>query len=120
MARIARIAARLVLPVMFAAAVAVPAMTHEAPEAGWNASPVEGIGYESMTQAKPANLPTWDREASAAFPKCEANREGVLYPVVVVVTMGGDLSRMSFDEAWGRGTNDERADDVWVVGGCAR
>jgi hypothetical protein len=115
--RTLRIAANLVLPAMFAAAVAIPAMTYAAPEAGWSGNEVQ---RDMATSARPDATPTWDREAAEAFPRCEGTREGVFYPVVVVVTMGGDLARMSFDEAWGRGESVERADDVWVVGGCPR
>lgn len=115
--RIARLAASLVLPAMFAATVAIPAVTHAAPEAGWSGNEVQ---RDMATSARPDATPTWDRDAAQAFPACQATREGVFYPVVVVVTMSGDLARMSFDAAWERGANDEPADDVWVVGGCAR
>ena len=115
--RVVRIASSLALPAMFAAAVAVPAMTHDAPEAGWSGNEVQ---REHAANVRATALPEWDREAEQAFPACGPTREGVFYPVVVVVTTGGDLDRMSFDEAWERGESAERADDVWVVGGCAR
>jgi hypothetical protein len=64
------------------------------------------------------NVPSWTAELADRFPACEEQREGVLAAAVVVVDSGADVHRMSVDQAYALNTDDERANNVWVVGAC--
>lgn len=66
----------------------------------------------------PTNAPAWTAEHAEQFPACEAQREGVVAAAVVVVDSGAEVSRMSVDKAFALNTDDERANNVWVVGAC--
>jgi hypothetical protein len=106
---------------MFAAGVAIPAMTHDLGYAAdWNAgNGSEQLQREQVIASQPKNVPTWDAATAEAFPRCEAKRDGVLYADVVVVDQRNDVGRVTFDRAWSLVTDDTKANDVWIIGGCS-
>ena len=65
------------------------------------------------------NVPTWTVEMAEDFPGCQRHREGTVSAAVIVVDSGADVRRMSVDRAFALNTDDERANNVWVVGSCA-
>lgn len=83
------------------------------------------FSFNSVTQSvdtntspvdRPSAAPTWDAEYRERFPGCTNKKR--LADIVVVVRMSARVQLMGFNEAWERGTNENRADDVWVVGWC--
>lgn len=75
--------------------------------------------FDLDAQAGPSNVPAWTGEHAEQFPSCEKHREGVVAAAVVVVDSGADVHRMSVDKAYALNTDDERANNVWVIGSCA-
>lgn len=83
--------------------------------------------FALMAQPAPAidhhveatNTPAWNRHLADQFPACEAIREGVVTPAVIVVRSTGIAQRLTTDRAFALNADDERANNVWVVGTCA-
>lgn len=75
--------------------------------------------FDLDAHAAPTNTPTWTAEHAERFPSCQKQREGVVAAAVVVVDSGADVRRMSVDRAYALNTDDERANNVWVIGSCA-
>lgn len=67
---------------------------------------------------QPVNSPSWSQSVAAEFPGCQKQREGDVSDTVVVVTQGSDMKRVSTESAYALNTDDERANDVWVIGVC--
>ena len=115
--RTATILHAALLPVLALAAFLV-AITHDAPlgdyqkmgPAAWE------VFKESRNLDQATNVPEWSWVA-ADFPAC-SSETGVLADEVVVVDSGADSHRLPFDRAWDLNHDDERANDVWVVGTC--
>lgn len=107
------------LPVLALAAVIV-GITHDAPTGDFyqkirsEAARQEFI--ESRNLDEPGNQPEWSWVA-AEFPSCSPETD-VLAEDVVVVDSGAESYRLPFDRAWDLNHDDERANDVWVVGTC--
>jgi len=105
-----------------ALAFGISANTHDAPLGDYQPM-APGIAWDAFLQSRahhPDNVPDWTRATARAYPGCEAVQDGVLYDTVVVVKSDASTVRMPFDKAWALGHDDERANDVWVIGGCAR
>ena len=117
---LARTTARnLLLPVAFALAAFIPAITHDAPLGDYQKIRGEVASMmfiESRGLDQPTNVPEWSWVAED-FPSCSP-RTDVLAEDVVVVDSGADSHRMDFDRAWALNHDNERANDVWVVGTC--
>jgi hypothetical protein len=60
----------------------------------------------------------WTTEMAEQFPACQPHKEGDLTAAVVVIHQSGDVRRMSTDAAFAVNADDERANDIWVVGSC--
>lgn len=118
-ATVLRRAANLLLAVFALGIYVVPAVTHDAPFASdyYTNSPIAAAQYQALNDAKGVNVPEWTPALAQAFPGCEAQREGVLYPHVVIVDEQADAHRWTFDRAWAEATDGDHA-DVWFVGGC--
>lgn len=102
----------LAVAVAFAAALAIPALTHDAPLGGWT-------GLDANTETMPINVPEWSATYAEEFPGC-TDRKTATPTDLVVVDQRGEAARVAFDVAWNRGHNAEPADDVFVVGWCGR
>lgn len=104
----------LIVAAAFAAALAVPALTHAAPVGGWH-------GEEAQATSLPtaeANVPQWDATYAEQFPGC-TGRSTSKVSDLVIYTLRGDVKRVDFGQAWDRNHNATADDDVWVVGWCA-
>jgi hypothetical protein len=102
----------LMLACLFALALVIPAMTQPAP-------PLEGGSWSTAGEAAWAgahNVPSWTPAIARQFPGCE--KAAAAYGSRVVVKLDGKAYRMSWDESWERTHNENKADDVWVVGSC--
>lgn len=112
--RVFTVTTQAVLAAAFAATAVIPAMTHQAPRDSTHLEPGEQYaGRDSL----PVNVPTWTPALADRFPACVAN-DGRLAETVVVIDQGNDAARVSFDEAYAAVTDDEPANDVWIVGVC--
>lgn len=101
------------LPLGAAVALAVPAYTWEAPDAGWH-------GIDQVDRSKvPANIPTWTPALQRQFPAFQAIADlaGQVPSQVIAVDLFAEPRVMDFQTAWDRTHDDTRANDVWVVGG---
>lgn len=110
---------RGVLVVAIMATFYVTASTHTSPLAPYavDGGQTDVVEYAAIRTAQPDNAPTW-ADVAADFPAC-AVLKGQLVDQVIVVHQDGTASRMSFDEAWGRGQDKAWGNDVWTVGGCS-
>lgn len=99
----------LALIPFIALAFLIPAATHEAPEGGYSAT-------DSANAKWRASIPALEVKGDR-LPGCNLP-VGELADTVAVVRLNGHTERMGFDEAWDRGQNDVKADDVWVVASC--
>lgn len=99
----------ILLPVLGMAAVFV-ALTHDAPVGGW-------VGTDVASAERPAAAPSWDSHGGVEG--CRPMVEGEMVDRVLVVTQGGESVRMDFDRAWSVATDDEHANDVYVIGACS-
>lgn len=75
--------------------------------------------FDLDAHAAPANAPSWTTQHADRFPACEEYAEGDIVAAVVVVHPNADVARMSTDAAYALNTDDERANNVWVIGSCA-
>lgn len=64
--------------------------------------------------------PEWTAELAERFPACDAHEAGDLTAAVVVVLQSGEVRRMSTNNAYSINTDDNRANDLWVVGACGK
>lgn len=97
----------------------LPAVTHDAPLGDYRKD--RGVAVlqafaESRNLDQPTNVPEWSWVAED-FPGCSP-RTDVLAEDVVVVDSGSDAHRLDVDRAWDLNHDDERANNVWVVGTC--
>lgn len=115
--RTATILHAALLPVLALAAFLV-AITHDAPLGDYQGmGPAQWLEFvEARNLDQATNVPEWSWVA-ADFPAC-LSETGVLADEVVVVDSGADAHRLPFDRAWDLNHDDERANDVWVVGTC--
>lgn len=94
------------------------------------AAPLVGVGQDdwwgeptievhNARQDAPKNVPTWTEKDAKAFPGCTAG-DPATAGLVNYVVVKNDASRveMTFGEAWDRGHDDNRANDVWIIGIC--
>jgi hypothetical protein len=64
----------------------------------------------------PDNVPSWNGQYAKDFPMCE--KEKALADNLLVITQGNDPVIMPFDKVWEVAKDDNRANDVWVIGDC--
>lgn len=67
----------------------------------------------------PHNIPVWTTQDAKQFPHCKAGDPATAGLVnYVVVKQDASRAFMTFGEAWERGHDDNRANDVWIIGIC--
>ncbi len=78
-------------------------------------------GRERPAVEQASNTPAWRSDYDQRFQGCvpaERWPRDRMPGSLVVVRRSSVVERMRFDEAFDRSRNRNRADDVWVVGGC--
>ena len=101
---IARVATNLLLAALFAAGLAIPALTATAPTGGW-------VGFDAVT-SRSAPAPSWaDVTHPERLPGCTGRTDAGLADRVVI-REDGTVERWSF----GRVAASEGR--FWVVGSC--
>lgn len=103
-------------------AIYIMGSTHEAAELWPTDDPDRTARVMAEREQLPVNVPAW--RASDADRGCSEIVPGETFnmPVgsdMLVVTQANERVILSFDEAWERTHNDNRADDVWVIGFCS-
>lgn len=106
---------------MLATGVAISNMTHEAPKL-WPDATAEKV-QETMdwrNDPRRANIPRWNESLSRQFEgfRAEAKRpqDALATHAIAVREHDGQAVKMPYTRAWNRNTNDNGADDVFVVG----
>lgn len=105
------------LGVALASAFLIMGITHDAPVLWDHSDTAEIAQAQRDREAQPVNVPKWN--ASDAATGCTKNPTDAAPSNVLVVTQGNDREIISFDEAWNITHNDNKADDVWVIGFCS-
>lgn len=111
---------RVMLVVGLALALYISASTWPAAELWPTDDPATAQRVQWERDHAAHNVPTWGPAYAAAFPRCHQPRTGEVPARVLVVTLNADSTVLPFDEAWGRATDTDTANDVWVVGHCNR
>jgi hypothetical protein len=112
-------AAHVVLIAVAAVALAVPAMTYDAPLAGYAGSDAETAMSQIDRSDNATNVPVWEAAYAAEFPGCaETLPAGVIPATVIEVTIDADVRRVTFSDASQRIDDDNPWNHGWIVGQC--
>lgn len=106
----------LLMVIGMCCALYITASTHEAPELYPNNGGAESVWVKEQRKNLPKNVPTWEK-SDRKF-GCTKEQTEEIHGTVLVVDQKNDRVLMSFDEADRVAHNENRADDVWVVGFC--
>lgn len=83
----------------------------------WGEPSVEVHNFR--TSEMPHNIPTWTKADAKAHPNCHPGDPATAgLSDYLVVLPNADRVEMTFGEVWDRGQDDNRANDIWVVGLC--
>jgi hypothetical protein len=77
-----------------------------------------GRGGSGIADTKATNVPEWTADLADQFPGCKPQKPGEVTAAVVVVLPTSEVRRMTTDAAYAINADDERANNVWVVGTC--
>lgn len=87
-------------------------------EGDWWGEPT--VEVHNARLAAPSNIPTWTKADAKAHPDCvSAEGQDAGFVDYVVVKNDGSRVFMTFGEVWERGQDDNRANDIWVIGICS-
>lgn len=105
------------------ATMAVSGMTHEAPLGDYQPmGPVTAKIFaeeRGLNDPKQMNIPRWNRNLSQQFPgfrNMEKKPDDYLNSHVVGVDSGNEARVYPAQKAWNLNTDDERANNIWMVG----
>lgn len=105
---------KVLIPLAVLAALAVPALTHNAALAGWVGTPG---GATQIREDLPHNIPVWTKADAKRFPGCQPLDPTITdYGLVdwVVVRVDATHERWSF----GRMIEKDPRITVWTIGYC--
>lgn len=78
------------------------------------------VEVHNARENAPKNIPTWTKADAKAHPDCTAGDPATAGLVdYIVVKNDGSRVPMTFGEVWDRGHDDNRANDIWIIGICA-
>lgn len=77
------------------------------------------VPFDAEGNSAGAYSPDWTAALADRFPACQSHEAGEISAAVIVVRQSAEVRRMSTDAAYAINTDDDRANDLWVVGTCS-